>query len=67
MNIEIPDLNDVEFVTDYWICRGVGKLQKEICYRCHGEKKALTPVGVRLMEFLTSIGVPIMKPEGWKE
>lgn len=54
MEIEIPDLNDLEFVTT----RSHGR---------KGEKQLqLTPVGERLLAFLKSIGVLIANPDGWR-
>lgn len=29
-------------------------------------RSSLTPVGKRLLEFLKSLGVPMVTPEGWK-
>jgi len=65
VEIEIPDLDDLEFVRNC-LCSGHGlsKKPKSDCYRCGGVGRYLTPVGSRLIDFLESLGLSINK-EGW--
>lgn len=69
MEIEIPDLNDVEFVTKCGWCRGddvFGAPMLKTCERCNGGGKELTPVGERLIDFLKSLGIHIPNEDGWR-
>lgn len=71
MEIDIPDLDDVEFVKKCFPCQGTGTISPykkgpATCYRCDGIGKDLTQVGKRLIEFLESLGLTIDK-DGWRD
>lgn len=70
MEIEIPDLQDLEFLGGCTWCRGNGKFERfetikgsrkgnwvtqDPCPYCQGKKIVLTPVGERLREALQYI------------
>jgi hypothetical protein len=69
MEIDIPDLDDVEFVKNCYACYGSGFLSgpkgQVDCWRCVGKKIELTPVGERLIDFLTKVGV-LFNKDGWR-
>lgn len=66
MDIKIPDLEDVEFVSDCSACYYMSKEHKDQCWKCEGSRRMLTPVGQRLLDFCKMMGIPIMNPDGWK-
>lgn len=81
MEIEIPDLQDLQFTSYCWKCQGRGgyKLDKsgrvtfpssgecpDVCSACKGNKIKLTTVGSRLVEFLKLIGLDPKVPD-WLE
>lgn len=83
MEIEIPNLQDLEFVERCWHCAGSGNLWTEPkraykdrpavassaypCPTCDGKGRTLTQVGDKLIEFLKSLGVAIPKEDGWRQ
>ena len=60
MEIEIPDLQDLEFEKTCYSCY-LGR--RENCKWCHGAGLTTTQVGLKLIEFLEKRGVDIVRLE----
>lgn len=65
MEIDIPDLDDVAFVSNCRHCRkfGVTTVNTD-CWICQGNGVYLTDVGNRLLRFLEAVGC--RPTDGWK-
>ena len=64
MNINVPSLDDVEFMQECFGCNGTGKQADGfVCDFCEGvDSRVITPVGERLLKFLVAMGIDV--PEG---
>lgn len=63
MNVEIPDLDDLEFETTCGDCwgRGTERHTDISCIRCSGTGKVITSIGEKLETFLERRGYKRVK------